>query len=153
MLSPLSALLQLAGHAFPALVQGNSFDLRALLDLHARAIAQAADNPFLLQTLAYLGQFLHGATQVTRANEARRLDFAHEVQDEHAAIVAAVQAGDPEAARAAAAGHMDNAIRRIRSADPGFWAQEGERLAQALVQGSDAALASADSPLLSAAAP
>ena len=26
-------------------------------------------------------------------------------------------------------------VVRIRSADPGFWAQEGERLAQALVQG------------------
>ena len=57
------------------------------------------------------------------------------MRDEHAAIVQAVQAGDAQAARAAAAGHMDNAIRRIRSADPGFWAQEGERLAQALVQG------------------
>ena len=38
-----------------------------------------------------------------------------------------------QVARQAAAGHMDNAIVRIRSADPGFWAQEGERLAQALV--------------------
>ena len=33
-----------------------------------RAIAEAARNPFLIQTLEYLGQFLHGATQVTRAN-------------------------------------------------------------------------------------
>ncbi|MFM8575224.1 MAG: FCD domain-containing protein, partial [Limnohabitans sp.] len=82
----------------------------------------------------YLGQFLHGATQVTRANEARRLDFAQQVHDEHAAIVLAVEAGQPEAARQAAAGHMGNAIARIRSADPAFWVQEGERLAQALVQ-------------------
>ena len=126
--------IQSAVRALDKAVQGGSDGVREDVEFH-RAIAQAADNPFLLQTLAYLGQFLHGATQVTRANEARRLDFAHEVQDEHAAIVAAVQAGDPEAARAAAAGHMDNAIRRIRSADPGFWAQEGERLAQALVQG------------------
>lgn len=98
-----------------------------------RAIADAARNPFLLQTLEYLGQFLHGATQVTRANEARRLDFAQQVQQEHAAIVQAVDAGDAEAARQAAAGHMGNAIVRIRSADPAFWAQEGERLAQTLV--------------------
>ena len=98
-----------------------------------RAIADAARNPFLLQTLEYLGQFLHGATQVTRANEARRLDFAQQVQQEHAAIVQAVEAGDAEAARQAAAGHMGNAIVRIRSADPVFWAQEGERLAQTLV--------------------
>ena len=98
-----------------------------------RAIADAARNPFLLQTLEYLGQFLHGATQVTRANEARRLDFAQQVQNEHAAIVQALEAGDPEAARRAAAGHMGNAIVRIRSADPGFWAQEGEQLAQPLL--------------------
>jgi len=99
-----------------------------------RAIAVAARNPFLLQTLEYLGQFLHGATQVTRANEARRLDFAQQVQHEHAAIVQALEAGDAEAARQAAAGHMGNAIVRIRSADPAFWAQEGERLAQTLLQ-------------------
>ncbi|MFM7024892.1 MAG: FadR/GntR family transcriptional regulator [Limnohabitans sp.] len=98
-----------------------------------RAIADAARNPFLLQTLEYLGQFLLGATQVTRANEARRLDFAQQVQHEHAAIVLALEAGDPEAARQAAAGHMGNAIVRIRSAEPGFWLQEGERLARTLV--------------------
>ena len=61
------------------------------------------------------------------------MDFAEQVQGEHAAIVAAVQAGNAQGAREAAAGHMDNAIGRIRGADPAFWAQEGERLAQALV--------------------
>jgi GntR family transcriptional repressor for pyruvate dehydrogenase complex len=30
---------------------------------------------------------------------------------------------------------MGNAISRIRKADPTFWAQEGERLAQPLVKG------------------
>lgn len=100
-----------------------------------RAIAEAARNPFLIQTLEYLGQFLHGATQVTRANEARRVDFAAEVQTEHQAILLAVQAGQPDMARQAAAAHMGNAIRRIQSADPAFWLQEGERLAQPLVKG------------------
>jgi GntR family transcriptional regulator, transcriptional repressor for pyruvate dehydrogenase complex len=88
-----------------------------------------------IQTLEYLGQFLHGATQVTRANEARRLDFATEVQTEHQAILQAVKDGDAVAARQAAATHMGNAITRIRSADPAFWVQEGERLAQPLVKG------------------
>src|SRR5206468_5043347 len=41
-----------------------------------RAIAEAARNPFLIGTLEYLGQFLQGSTRVTRANEARRADFA-----------------------------------------------------------------------------
>lgn len=100
-----------------------------------RAIADATRNPFLIQTLEYLGQFLHGATQVTRANEARRIDFAAEVHTEHQAILQAVKAGDAAAARQAAATHMGNAITRIRSADPAFWVQEGERLAQPLVKG------------------
>jgi GntR family transcriptional repressor for pyruvate dehydrogenase complex len=100
-----------------------------------RAIADATRNPFLIQTLEYLGQFLHGATQVTRANEARRIDFAVEVQTEHHAILQAVEAGDAEAARQAAATHMGNAIQRIRGAPADFWQHEGERLAQPLVKG------------------
>ncbi len=97
------------------------------------AIAHAARNPFLIQTLAYLGQFLHGATQVTRANEARRIDFAAQVQSEHLAIVRAVQAADAPAARQAAGAHMDNAAARILQAPVDFWQQEGERLARPLV--------------------
>lgn len=97
-----------------------------------RAIADAARNPFLMDTLDYLGQFLHGATRVTRANEARRLDFAQAVSAEHARIVDAIAAGDPAAARQAAADHMHNAIRRIEQADPAFWTQQGDALARAL---------------------
>ena len=100
-----------------------------------RAIADAACNPFLISTLQYLSQFLRGATQVTRANEARRADFASQVRAEHAAIVAAIEAGDTTKARAAAARHMNNAIRRIGKADASFWRQEGDRLAQPLVSG------------------
>ena len=100
-----------------------------------RAIAEATRNPFLIQTLGYLSQFLHGATQVTRANEARRGDFAAAVRSEHQAILKAIQAGNPAEARQAAAAHMGNAIARIRKADPVFWTQEGERLAQPLVKG------------------
>lgn len=103
------------------------------LALHRR-IAEAAGNPFLIDTLDYLAQFLHGATRVTRANEARRTDFARQVQHEHAVIVRAIEAGDPRRARAAAARHMDNAMRRIESADPAFWQQEGVQLAQPLVR-------------------
>ena len=100
-----------------------------------RAIAEAAHNPFLILTLVYLGQFLHEATRVTRANEARRVDFAAQVHAEHQAILQAVQAGEADQARQAATAHMGNAIRRIQSADPAFWLQEGEQLAQPLVKG------------------
>lgn len=100
-----------------------------------RSIADAARNPFLLDTLQYLSQYLMGATRVTRANEARRVDFAAQVADEHRDIVDAIEAGDPARARLAAAGHMDNAIRRIGQADPAFWQQEGEVLARPLTGG------------------
>ncbi|MDD2845240.1 MAG: FadR/GntR family transcriptional regulator [Rhodoferax sp.] len=99
------------------------------------AIAEAARNPFLMGTLQYLGQFLQGATRVTRANEARRDDFARQVRDEHAVIGQAIEAGDAEAARRAAAAHMDNAIARIERADPAFWQQTGDDLASTLVHG------------------
>ncbi len=100
-----------------------------------RAIADAARNPFLIATLDYLSQFLVGATRVTRANEARRDDFTRQVGDEHLAILQAIEAGDVLAARQAANLHMENAVARIRRADPVFWAQAGVELAQPLVTG------------------
>lgn len=112
-------------------VQQNRDGVREDVAFH-RAIAQAAGNPFLLDTLDYLAQVLAGATSVTRANEARRTDFAAAVTQEHAKIVQAIEAGDAHAARAAATTHMNNAIARIRQADPAFWAQDGDRLAQVL---------------------
>jgi GntR family transcriptional repressor for pyruvate dehydrogenase complex len=101
-----------------------------------RAIADAAANPFLLETLEYLGQFLRGATRVTRANEARREDFARQVRDEHEAIALAIEAGDALRAQQAAARHMDNAIARIEQADPSFWREEGGALARPLLAGT-----------------
>lgn len=98
-----------------------------------RAIAQASHNPFLIGTLDYLSQFMHGAIGVTRANEARRSDFTLQVREEHAAVVAAIEAQEPARARQAAARHMNNAIRRIQEADPAFWQEQGEQLARPLV--------------------
>ena len=98
-----------------------------------RAIARAAGNPFLISTLDYLARFLQGATRVTRANEARRSDFAQAVTQEHEQIVRAIESGDARGARNAATEHMCNALRRIEQADTTFWAQDGARLAQPLV--------------------
>lgn len=105
------------------------------VDFH-RAIARAAGNPFLIDTLDYLSQYLQGATRVTRANEARRLDFSSAVTAEHDAIVRAIETQEPAAARSAAAAHLNNAITRIRQADPGFWQQDGERLARPIMSRS-----------------
>ncbi|CAH2943258.1 MAG: Transcriptional regulator, GntR family [uncultured Paraburkholderia sp.] len=67
-----------------------------------RAIAAATGNPYFLKTLTFLNQYLEAGTVVTRRNEALREDFSRQVREEHAAIAAAIRAGDPMAARNAA---------------------------------------------------
>ncbi|MEO7390576.1 MAG: FadR/GntR family transcriptional regulator [Ramlibacter sp.] len=114
-------------------VKGGGDGVEEDLQFH-RAIADAAHNPFLIGTLDYLAQFMRGAIGVTRANESRRVDFAAQVRGEHAAVVVAIEAGDVARARTAASRHMNNAIRRIESADPAFWNQEGAKLAVPLVR-------------------
>lgn len=81
-----------------------------------RAIAVATGNPYFLKTLTFLNQYLEAGTVVTRRNEALRADFSRQVREEHAAIVAAIRAGDPMAARNAACTHMYNAARRLAAA-------------------------------------
>jgi DNA-binding FadR family transcriptional regulator len=78
-----------------------------------RAIAIVTGNPYFLKTLEFLTQYLEAGMKVTRGNEASRDDFSWQVRDEHAAIVAAIRAGDPMAARNAACTHMYNAARRL----------------------------------------
>jgi len=78
-----------------------------------RAIAVVTGNPYFLKTLEFLTQYLEAGMKVTRGNEATRRDFSWQVRDEHAAIVAAIRAGDPMAARNAACTHMYNAARRL----------------------------------------
>jgi DNA-binding FadR family transcriptional regulator len=81
-----------------------------------RTIAAATGNPYFLKTLSFLNQYLEAGTIVTRRNEALREDFSRQVRDEHAAVVAAIRAGDPMAARNAAQTHMYNAARRLAEA-------------------------------------
>jgi len=81
-----------------------------------RAIAVATGNPYFLKTLTFLNQYLEAGTVVTRRNEALRADFSRQVREEHAAIVAAIRAGDPMAARNAACTLMYNAARRLAEA-------------------------------------
>lgn len=128
-LDDLRAALQAIDDATAAGQDGVEEDVR----FH-RMIAQAAGNPFLMGTLDYLARFQRGSIRVTRANEARREDFAREVRQEHLAILQAIEAGDAAQARHAAAEHLRNAARRIDLADPGFWTQQGDRLAQPLVE-------------------
>ena len=81
-----------------------------------RSVAQAAGNPFVDKTLGFLNQYLESAVRVTRANEARRPDFARQVREEHEAIAAAIYNRDPFAARNAVQTHLLNAARRLSDA-------------------------------------
>ena len=80
-------------------------------------IAEATGNPFFLKTINFLTQYLKAATRMTRANEARRVEFMRQVRDEHSAIVEAIRRRDGVAARNAAAAHMFNAARRLATAE------------------------------------
>jgi len=97
-----------------------------------RLVAKVSGNPYFMDVLEYVGQFLRGATMVTRANEATRIDFARQLKAEHGMVIDAIAAKDPDAARIAAARHMQNAASRIRQADPEFWREQDPLLDQVL---------------------
>lgn len=97
-----------------------------------RSIAQATGNPHFLALTEFVSQFLRGAMQVTRAFEASKETMLLQVKEEHRAIVDAIAAQDPVAARAAARAHMENATRRLSTADQDFWSKEGGRHARQL---------------------
>jgi GntR family transcriptional regulator, transcriptional repressor for pyruvate dehydrogenase complex len=77
------------------------------------------------KTLRYIGSLMRSGIRVTRANEARRADFTEQVRREHQLVLEAIEAGDPEAARAAARQHMEHAAERLQQADDRFWTEAG----------------------------
>jgi GntR family transcriptional regulator, transcriptional repressor for pyruvate dehydrogenase complex len=78
-----------------------------------RAIAEATGNPQFSRLLAFLEQYLREAMRVTKGNEARRQDFMEQVRDEHRALVNALAARDPGAARDCATRHLLRADGRL----------------------------------------
>jgi GntR family transcriptional repressor for pyruvate dehydrogenase complex len=82
-----------------------------------QAVAEAAGNPQFPRLLKHLEQYLRDAMAVTRRNESLKAEFITEVRREHQAIVDAILARDPEAARSAAARHMHQAARRLQDGD------------------------------------
>jgi len=81
-----------------------------------RTLAQATGNPQFSRLMEFLEQYLHDAMRVTRANEARRADFMESVRAEHRAIVEAIAARDPKAARQRALQHMQHGEQRLQAA-------------------------------------
>lgn len=98
-----------------------------------QCIAVATGNPYWVRFVEMFSQPIRSAVKVTRANEARREDFARQVQAEHEKIANAIAASDPEMARAAAKEHMEQAAHRVRLADREFWRGTGGELARRLV--------------------
>lgn len=94
------------------------------------AIAQATGNPYWPALVATFATPIRSGVGVTRANEARRAAMAGQVLQEHRNIVAAIRAGTPERARAAAIEHMHMAAQRVHLADREFWQGEGGALAR-----------------------
>ena len=78
-----------------------------------RAIGEATGNPQFSRLLAFLEQYLREGMRITRGNEARRRDFRQQVRDEHGAIVDAIAAHDPAAARKRATQHILHGERRL----------------------------------------
>jgi GntR family transcriptional regulator, transcriptional repressor for pyruvate dehydrogenase complex len=110
------ASMETSLRAIDAEVSAGGDGVVADIEFH-RSIAQATGNPFFLKTIDFLTQYLKVATRMTRANEARRVEFMRQVRDEHSAIIEAIRRRDAPAARNAAAAHMFNAARRLATAE------------------------------------
>jgi len=78
-----------------------------------RTIGEATGNPQFRLLLGFLEQYLFEAMRITRGNDARRADFMAAVHREHHAIVAAIAARDPAAARRTARAHMLHSEERL----------------------------------------
>jgi GntR family transcriptional regulator, transcriptional repressor for pyruvate dehydrogenase complex len=78
-----------------------------------RAIGEATGNPQFTLLLGFLEQYLREGMRITRGNEARRIDFMQAVRLEHRAIVDAIEARDPAAARRRAREHLLHSEQRL----------------------------------------
>jgi GntR family transcriptional repressor for pyruvate dehydrogenase complex len=78
-----------------------------------RAIGEATGNPQFVRLLGILESYLRDAMTVTKGHESKRADFMAQVRREHRAILSAVAAGNPKAARAAAIEHHLNGELRL----------------------------------------
>ena len=126
--------IELALQAIDAAAAAGRDGVQEDFAFHA-AISNASHNPLYTSLVQFLSQFLHAAIRVARMNEARSSEFVQQVRAEHAALAAAISAGDADAARTAALLHMENSAKRIQAADKAFWASaEGQAAARDLAR-------------------
>ena len=91
--------------------------VQADFDFHLH-IAQAAGNRHFPELIRYLGTMLFPRTRVNSAQLAgeARAAYLRRVNREHARIYAAIERGQPEAARAAMRAHLAKSRERLRRA-------------------------------------
>jgi GntR family transcriptional regulator, transcriptional repressor for pyruvate dehydrogenase complex len=90
----------------------NLYDLDAGVELDIAfhtAVASATHNPHYVRLLNYLNLQLRQAVHAARYNALTHAPLPETVQREHIAIYEAIRARDPEAARAAAISHLQEA--------------------------------------------
>ncbi|ONG51799.1 hypothetical protein BKE38_15650 [Pseudoroseomonas deserti] len=103
------AELKRAHQAMEAAVAAGGNGVEEDLDFH-RGIAEAANNELFVKFVTFLGHHIRDSVLASRP-EGSQWEAA-EVLSEHAAILAAIRAGDVAAAQAAAAAHMGNCLAR-----------------------------------------
>lgn len=85
------------------------------------AIASATGNPYFLRFTQFLGVRLVPSRRLYLQGDdpVRHQRYAHTINRDHEAIVAAIEAGDPAAARRAARRHIEKSILRYRTLKDG----------------------------------
>ncbi|WP_197424967.1 FadR/GntR family transcriptional regulator [Bordetella sp. N] len=79
-----------------------------------RAIVAASGNRYFIAFLDFLDSRVRRMIRLARRNtRTRSAEWVWQVQQEHEAILRAIQAGDPDAASEAAAAHLNNAAARL----------------------------------------
>jgi GntR family transcriptional repressor for pyruvate dehydrogenase complex len=107
--------IRAAERAFEAALAAGDDAAEADYALH-RAIFAATANPHFLRFLEVLGRHAipRRALGLVERGEAERRAYLTQVAREHRAVAAAIEAGDPPAARAAMRAHLEAARERYR---------------------------------------
>lgn len=108
--------------ALDAMEQSSDVDASIAADaaFHA-AIACATGNPYFLRFTQFLGVRLVPSRRLYLQGDdpVRHQRYAHTINRDHEAIVTAIEAGDPVAARRAARRHIEKSILRYRTVKDG----------------------------------
>lgn len=124
--------LQRIGRALGAMasaIERGEDGVEADVSFHRR-IAEAAENPLMLQFVEFLGRHLSAQIRISRLNTANYPGRAQRVLDEHRAIFEAISAHDSKRAQAAAVRHLEGTISRLQVVHLAAKAQNGRGVLQ-----------------------